>query len=508
MPWIVRILIALALLAFLGYFLIFVYYAVSLFRFPFDYDQGEGFELHDTLLHARGEWPYRNAEIQPFYTSVYPPVFHLATVPLVWVFGAHLWTGRLLSSTASLIAAAAIGYAVFRETRRSWLAVVAGLAFLASNYVYHIGPLFRQHMFMVMLETLTVLALVGTAGDDADRRKGRLIAGLVCLLLAGFTKQLAIATAFAAFSWLFLQNPRRAVWAGLGFTAIFTTIFLWINRATDGFWFQSTILANVNRTVPGQIEMLFGQWFGLHYVLLLAAALRVIYETYFARISIYSLWFFFGIAVATLSGKFGAGESYFVTSIAAACVLSGLAFGEVLDRSRVWRPALSFSLACAIPMLYLWQARLVLHLPTRGPIFGRIAHTLNLPPDSGYYDSQGYTQLGRPPDSADIEAGWRIAEIVGAARQPVLSEEAGFPLAVGAEVVANPFPLLVMYEGGLFNPAEMVRQIDSQAYGVVIFRAQFYPPPVLQAIGAAYEPWQEIQMNGFTYRILRPREDR
>ena len=44
------LLIALALAAYLGYFLVYSQYAVALFRFPFDYDQGEGFELMDTLL--------------------------------------------------------------------------------------------------------------------------------------------------------------------------------------------------------------------------------------------------------------------------------------------------------------------------------------------------------------------------------------------------------------------------------------------------------------------------
>ena len=84
LPW---LLIGLALLAFIGYLLVYVNYAWNLFLFPFDYDQGEGFELVDTLLFSRGEWPYRNIDSYPFYSSNYPPLFHLLTVPLVWLFG-------------------------------------------------------------------------------------------------------------------------------------------------------------------------------------------------------------------------------------------------------------------------------------------------------------------------------------------------------------------------------------------------------------------------------------
>ena len=47
--------------------------------------------------------------------------------------------------------------------------------------------------------------------------------------------------------------------------------------------------------------------------------------------------------------------------------------------------------------------------------------------------------------------------------------------------------------------------IERQEFGLVILRAQFYPPPVLAALGANYKPLIEIRMNGFLYRILEPR---
>ena len=62
-----------------------------------------------------------------------------------------------------------------------------------------------------------------------------------------------------------------------------------------------------------------------------------------------------------------------------------------------------------------------------------------------------------------------------------------------------------MYQAGLFDPAQEIEMINRKAFGLIIFRAQFYPPPVLQAIGANYQPKTEIRMNGFLYRILEPR---
>jgi hypothetical protein len=37
-----------------------------------------------------------------------------------------------------------------------------------------------------------------------------------------------------------------------------------------------------------------------------------------------------------------------------------------------------------------------------------------------------------------------------------------------------------------------------------VLRAQFYPPPVLEAIGQKYHSTDEVDMNGFTYHILAP----
>ena len=56
-------------------------YAANLMRFPFDYDQGEGFELVDTVMFSQGQFPYQDTEVYPFYSSNYPPLFHIIAAP-------------------------------------------------------------------------------------------------------------------------------------------------------------------------------------------------------------------------------------------------------------------------------------------------------------------------------------------------------------------------------------------------------------------------------------------
>lgn len=523
-----------ALVILLGSFAVYGVYAANLIQFPFDYDQGEGFELVDTILFSQAQWPYLDTEVYPFYSSNYPPLFHVMAAPFVWLFGPSYAYGRLLGFLGTLVTATAIGYAVYRDGQHRLLGLLAGLAFLASNTIYHIGPLFRQHMTMVMFETLAVVVLAHASEIENSRQRRRtLLLGLGLILAAGYTKQLAYATAIAALAFLFIRQPRWGILYGLGFALVGGAIFAGINIATDGQWWLQTITANVNTFYPDQTIGLFRLWFGLHGFLIVPATLYVIYEFYFDRLSIFSLWLLAATANSILAGKWGAGDSYFATAIAAICVLSGLFASRTLNRnwhfpanylSRLFifplrraGPLLASAGFIIIPLLYLGYGRAVLHLPTTGPVFEPLARTLNIQPNAhnGFYDSArqldgnfpgGYADIGHLTTQADIDAGTRLVELVRQVDGPVLSEDAAFNLLAGKEVVTNPTQLLNLANNGLFNGDQLVAMIDNQAFGLIILRAAFYPGPVLEAIGRAYthDEAETVHMNGFDYAIYRP----
>ncbi|MCB9452030.1 MAG: hypothetical protein H6672_11360 [Anaerolineaceae bacterium] len=525
-----RLLMAAALVILLGYFLIYGVYAVNLMLFPFDYDQGEGFELVDTIMFSQGEWPYQDTEVYPFYSSNYPPLFHIMAAPFVWIFGPAYWYGRLLGFLGTLVTAGAIALAVYREGQHRWIAVLSGLAFLASNTVYHIGPLFRQHMTMVMFETLAVVVLAGVNEiPDTHKRRRMLALGLGLILAAGYTKQLAYATAIAALLFLFIRQPRRAVVWGIGFALVGGAIFLGIDRATNGQWWLQTITANINEFRPDQTIGLFRLWFGLHGFLLIPAALMVIYELYFARLSIYSLWFVMATANSILSGKWGAGDSYFATAIAAMCILSGVFASRTLKANwhfpqnylsrwfvkplRRFAPQLAATGLVIIPLIYIGYGRAVLHIPTEGAVFKEIAQALNIQGNAyggRFYDSAGriaggYADIGHLTTAEDTAAGWSIVEMEKETDKPVLSEEAAFNLLAGKDVITNPTQLLNLANNGLYDGSALIQMIEDQDFGLVIFRGQLYPVPVLIAVTTYYEQTDTVLMNGFHYLILEPR---
>ena len=147
----------------------------------------------------------------------------------------------------------------------------------------------------------------------------------------------------------------------------------------------------------------------------------MIYELYFDRLSIYSLWLVAATANSILAGKWGAGDSYFATAIAATCVLSGLFAARTLKQNwhfpenylsrwfifplRRFAPGLALTGLIVIPLLYLGYGRAVLHMPTTGPVFAPLAQVLNIQSNAhnGFYDSArqndgnfagGYADIG------------------------------------------------------------------------------------------------------------------
>ncbi len=510
-------------------FALFVYvaFAYNLITFPFDYDQGEGFELVDTVMFSEGRWPYQDTEAFPFYSSNYPPLYHVLLAPFVWFFGTAYWYGRLFSFLTTIISAGAIFWVVYRQNKLRWIALLAALAFFSSNTIYHIGPLFRQHISMVMFETLAIIVL---ANAFPKKRTGGIILGLLLLIAAGYTKQLAAITAIAALAWMLLRNPRRGILWSIGFTVVGAAIFAWMYVDTNGEWWRQAIVANVNEFRPDQAIGLIRLWIGLHGALILPAVLYVIYEVYFSRISLYSVWFVFAAILGAVgSGTWGAGDSYFATAIAAMCILSGLFFSKLLSgdwhfndsiyKRRLITPLRGLAApiiaasAVVIPLLYLAYGVATFKMPTTGAVFGTIANVLNIQPNvtADFYDSAtwialGYAQIGQFTTAEDVAAGYEIVEAIQNTPTHVISEDAGFSMVAGREVITNPTQLRNLWLAGLWQGDEILSMVENQEFGLIVLRAQFYPQPFLETLVGRYEQTDSIQMNGFNYLLLRPIE--
>jgi hypothetical protein len=278
----------------------------------------------------------------------------------------------------------------------------------------------------------------------------------------------------------------------------------------------------VNPYIPAQGIGLFRQWIKLHIVLVVVALALTLYQLYFERLSAYAVWFIIAAVNGITAGKWGAGESYFATAIAASCILTGIVLARFINWAFTSKSTrFSVAVVFLISFLLLFQANQFFHLPTHTAGLKKIASVLGKPTESyiapqtscssprppeavPYVDSAGVGLLGNPPKEQDTNNGIAIANKILEGKTAAFSEEAGFNLYVGKDVVTNPTQLLNLYNNNEVDLSEMLDMLDKRQFDTVIFRAQFYPPPVLEVIGKRYRTTDLIEMNGFVYCVLRP----
>ncbi len=520
-------LVALGLIVavFAAYFVILLAYARSVLAFPFDYDQGEGFELYDGIRLARGENIYLDNAQFPFYSSNYPPVFRVLLVPLIWMFGPKLWVGRAFAFACTLLLGGIV-YAAARarvqddggmpHNRVAALLTpcLGALAFFAANYVYHVAPLARAHLPMVMFAAAGLYCLErGLRGSPERIWTG---AGVALLITAGFTKLQAVDALAAGFAFLLL---RRFKWGtvALAVSLVVTGIIVFaIDHASSGQFWLNIVLANVNEYDIAQTWLTYGQWFSLQGVLIVCSLAYVAGDVRNAArarslqpIGIWSLYFVAGTALGMLTGKWGAGPTYLVAAIAASCVctvgfVARVGAALAARNQARWLPLL-------VALIFGAQAVLNLHLPTSGRVFGVIAEAIGVGRNASvygnypYYDRIGYTQLGHMLDPQDTANGWALVEELKKHPGPVWSEEAMLTLWAGKDVVTNPTQLYNLSKNDMLDTRDMIGRIRRREFGAIIFRAFFYPEDVKAAISGHYAMVGSIRMNGFDYYLLLPK---
>jgi hypothetical protein len=462
------------------YALVYLQFAAQLAGFPFDLDQGEGYDAWSGWLINLGQLPYTTNVSFPYYSSNYPPLWsYLVSIPMAW-FGPGLAAARIVSTLSALATAAVLGGAAYRLTRRAIAGLLAGGFFLATPYVFHTTPLARVNSLALLA------AVVGLSLVDGRLTRWRVVLASLALAAALFTKPTAIDAVAAAVVSVFLRQPRAGVLL-VGLLAGFAALGFGLLMALSGgaFWLN-VVAGNANPFDVNQLSDYLSNFSVLHCVLLALAAVQCV--SMLVRRE-WSPWPFYAIAAGISAlgvAKWGAGESYFLGAIAAMCVLAAVWIGRFLDSAPGLRLRMALGAALFIQALLLSHAllsSLLPFLPDRGP--------------------QG-AFLGRAPTLEDQAAGQVIASEIRGLRGPALSEDPSFAVVAGKPLVGNATHLRNLYESGLWDPTPMVNDLRNHRYAIVILDAELYPEPVLAAIGQFYFLDRSVRVNGATYQLFLP----
>ena len=166
------------------YALAYVQFAAQ-FAFPFDFDQGEGYDAWSGWLINLGQLPYTSNASFPYYSSNYPPLWsYLVSIPMAWLGPRRARARRFHAGrpgrrgSAVVRRAAFLGGTIGRGTRRRLLS--------GSPYVFHTTPLARVNSLALLA------AVVGLTLLDGRLTRQRVVFGSLALAAALFTKPTAI----------------------------------------------------------------------------------------------------------------------------------------------------------------------------------------------------------------------------------------------------------------------------------------------------------------------------
>ena len=470
---------ALGLTLLLYYLLFYLQHTAALAQYPFDVDQGEGYDVNSGWLLWQGRSIYDHSG-WPFYSSNYPPFFSLLLAPVVGLYGPSLATGRLLSATAALLTAGLIGLIVRGRTGHGPAAATAGLLYLASNYVYHVTPLARVN---------ALAALFGLLGVYCCTRTGRWwqVGAVAAFLLAFYTKQTTIDAVAAGLLFLLVRDRRAGILVSAALGVLGGLIWLVLDLMTGGQYFANIIVGNVNPWTLRQTVDYYRNFLELHGVVVAMAGWQAWRQFRAGTWGPIELYWVCSLLLAVTVGKWGAGESYFLAPIVASCVLAGEALAALANRAAV-RPAF-LALAGALVLL---QGVLMAH----GPLY-RFAPFLA---DRGAQASV----LAHQPTEADVRAADELIAALRSSERPVLSEDPGYAIVAGHPVIGNATYLRNLHLAGVWSPDELVAAIRARRFGWIVLNAELYPEPVLEAIGQSYYLFEEYEIIGTRQRLFAP----
>jgi hypothetical protein len=294
-------------------------------------------------------------------------------------------------------------------------------------------------------------------------------AAVAAFLLALFTKQTTVDAVAAGLLFLLLRDRRSGLLAAAALGGIGGLLWLALDVVHRGQFFVNVVIGNVNPFSPSQAVAYYSNFLELHGLLVALAGWQAWRAFRTRTVGPFELYWVLALGLAVGVGKWGAGESYFLAPIIASCVLAGSALAEALRLAPGHPRAL-----LGVGGLVLVQAGLLAHGPLAdvAPIFA----------DRGVQAAV----LAREPREQDLEEAAKLVAEIRYFESPVLSEDPGYSLAAGKEVVGNATHLRNLHQAGAWRPDNLVADLAERRFNFVVLDAELYPEPVLEAIGRYY----------------------
>ncbi|MCU0522132.1 MAG: glycosyltransferase family 39 protein [Anaerolineae bacterium] len=415
------------------------------FRYPLDYGEAPLVDQARRLL--AGETIYGpDLNAPPYTISNYPPLFPLALVPGLALFGPTFVFGRLLSVVCGLATAAALWRFTWTHTQQRAAAWLAAMTFLAWPYVLEWSARLRVDLLALALSTWALYVV-----SRWPRERWAVVLTGVLLVAAVFARQsYGLAAPFAAFVWLWAKAGWRRAFLLAGVAvAIGVSLLLLSHHARE-----------VLRVAP---LMLAG-----------GAAMLLVGPRAISAWPLLAPYLIGALASAMTIGKIGSNINYLLELCAALSLAGGALVGWLtadkgISRARqLWRPGIG---VIALLLIAL-QTGFLVQVSLDGPVQALRA------------------RREARPALTNLEA------LVAAAEGPVLADEyMGMLVLQGRSLALQPFEMTQLSLAGLWDQQPLLDRIRERRFPLILihhFRdwlvyKERWSPEMLDAVLASYE---------------------
>lgn len=458
---------------------IFLVYEILAVSHPYPLDYGEAPLVDQAMRLIAGQTIYRpDLSLPPYNISNYPPLYVLALVPGVWLFGPNFWVGRVISVLCALGTGALLALIIYTPTQDRTTAAMTGLLFLAIPYVVSWSSLLRIDLLALALSMAGLYVLVRWPAAWWSTLVGALL-----LVGAIYTRQsYALAAPLAACVWLAVRDWRRALGLAALVGGLSLALFLVLNTLTRGGFYFNVVTANVNEFGMERLEWNLRRLRDtLPYLLAMGGVSLFIAPAGKARLWPLLVPYLIGAALSTLTiGKIGSNVNYFLELSAGLALAAGVLLA--------WSRKCPWLRAVLLILLALQTAQLM-------------QNTLDEYAEPLKERRESLRAL------RDLE--WIVADADG----PVLADEyMGMLTLQGRPLYVQPFEVTQLANAGLWDQTPLLESIRNQEFPLILIHYfpgyQVYQErwtlEMLSAIHQAYAP-AEMLADTRVYRPIRLR---
>jgi len=464
-----------ALVAMLFQLFLFLQRGYALITFPYDLTSGEGLLLRDALYIRNGLPLYTSPNEFPYIISIYPPFYAAVVALFSFVMGIGLGTARFVAISSSLLTCGVIALIVYCGWRKWMIAVVAGLAYLSSMFVFQWSAFGR-------VDTLAVFCSVAAIYFIYRRvaMKNVILASVFCVA-AFYTKQTSVAASLAIGLYLLLTNRRL----GLVFIAILGTsiagIFLILNALTQDQFYLQTVAYNVQEYFVRALLSFIRALFILHPASLILAFLFIWLAWKEKKLRQLPILFFVFAGLMTWTvGRAGSTVNHFLEFIAATTILVGLLWGQMESRKNIW----SF----LIPSLLVLQAIWMMLFP--------------FSPLGGFYaPDESFTKLPTVQDEQSCEM---LDKYIRETKGLILAEEVGMLVENDRDAIGSAWMINILYKRGVIDAGynQLNVEIAEKQFSLILAHGKSYPSDFLMNITTHYTIVDEAKCF-FEWQVFR-----